>query len=178
MPKLTERKVRDIHEEIGHFSEGKTLVEVNKRFFWHDRNEIVRMVVKQCQHCQLAKNLGSIRLSVEEMKSILVYDLFYKVALDTTGPLLEIKDGNMYVLVTIDHYSKWCEARPIKDHDVAIAARFLEKEIICKFGVPIFIFIDNGGEWMVEFDLMCKKYGIIHNLQLHNGLNATGWWKG
>jgi hypothetical protein len=48
------------------------------------------------------------------MKSIPVYDLFYRVALDIVGPLLETKDGNRYVLVVIDHYSKWCEARPIK----------------------------------------------------------------
>jgi hypothetical protein len=35
VPKLEERKVlaRNIHEEIRHFSEGRTLVEVRKRFF-------------------------------------------------------------------------------------------------------------------------------------------------
>jgi hypothetical protein len=96
------------------------------------------------------------------MKNIPIYDLFYKVALDIVGPLLEIKDGNMYVLVAIDHYSKWCEARPIKDHDAAVVAKFLEEKIICRFGVTKFILTDNGGEWMAEFDLMCKKYGITH----------------
>jgi hypothetical protein len=40
------------------------------------------------------------------MKNIHVCDLFYRVAFDTAGPLLEIKNGNMYVLVAIDHYSK------------------------------------------------------------------------
>jgi hypothetical protein len=36
--KLKERKmlVKNIHEEIGYFSEGRTLAEVKKRFFWHD----------------------------------------------------------------------------------------------------------------------------------------------
>jgi transposase-like protein len=96
------------------------------------------------------------------MKSIPIYDLFYMVALDTTGPLPETKDENKYVLVAIDHYSKWCEARPVRDHDVTTAIRFLKKEIICKFGVPKFILTDNGGVLMVEFDLMCKKYGITH----------------
>jgi len=108
------------------------------------------------------------------MKNILVYDLFYKVALDIDGPLLETKDGNMYVLVTIDHYSKWCEARHVKDHDVVIAARFLEEEIICKFGLPKFIFINNGGEWMVEFDMMCKKYGITHQFTTPQWLQCNG----
>jgi hypothetical protein len=96
------------------------------------------------------------------MKSIRVYELFYSVALDTMGPLPKIKNGNKYALVATYHYSKWCETRPIKDHDAATIIRFLEEEIICRFGVPRFIFTDNGGEWMVEFDLMCKKYGITH----------------
>ncbi len=154
--------VKSIHEEIGHFSEGRTLAKVKKRFFWHDRTKSIRMVVKQCQCCQLAKSLGSIKSGVDEMKSILVCDLFYMVALDIAGPLPETKNGNMYVLVVIDHNSKWCETRLVKDHDVATTVRFLEEEIICRFGVPIFIFTNNGGEWMVEFDLMCKKYGITH----------------
>ncbi len=120
------------------------------------------MVVKQCHCCQLAKSLRSIRSGIEEMKNIPICDLFYRVALDIVGPLPETKDGNRYVLVTTDHYSKWCETRHVKDHDVATTARFLKEEIICKFGVPKFILMDNGGEWMAKFDLMCKKYGITH----------------
>jgi hypothetical protein len=61
------------------------------------------------------------------MKSIHVYDLFYRVALDIAGPLPETKDGTMYALVAIDHYLKWCEARLVKDHDVATLATFLEE---------------------------------------------------
>jgi transposase-like protein len=96
------------------------------------------------------------------MKNIPIFDLFYKVALDTARPLLETKDGNRYALVAINHYSKWCEANLVKDQDVITTARFLEEEIICRFGVPRFILIDNGGDWMAEFDMMYKKYGIIH----------------
>jgi hypothetical protein len=70
--------------------------------------------------------LGSIKLDIEEMKSIFVCDLFYMKALNIVGPLPEIKSGNRYALVAINHYSKWCEARFIKDHDAAIATRFLE----------------------------------------------------
>jgi hypothetical protein len=76
--------------------------------------------------------------------------------------LPKTKNGHKYVLVAIDHYSKWCEAKPIKDHDVVTAARFSEEEIICRFGMPRLILTKNGGEWMAEFDLMCKKYGVTH----------------
>jgi hypothetical protein len=90
------------------------------------------MVVRRCQCCQLAKGSGSIRFSIEEMKSIHVCDLFYRVALDTIGLLHETINGNMYALVAIDHYSKWCKARPVKNHDVTTVAKFLEEEIVCK----------------------------------------------
>jgi hypothetical protein len=49
------------------------------------------------------------------------------VALDIARPLPKTKDGNMYALVAIDHYSKWCEARPTKDHDATIATKILEE---------------------------------------------------
>jgi hypothetical protein len=54
------------------------------------------------------------------------------------------------------------EVRPIKYHDATITIRYMEEEIIYRFGMPKFILIDNGSEWKAEFDLMCKKYGIIH----------------
>ncbi len=103
-------------------------------------------MVRQCQRYQLAKSLRNIRLSIEEMKNILVCGLFYKVALDIVGPLPKTKDGNRYALVAIDHYSKWCEARFVNNHDATTTTRFLEEEIIYIFGVPKFILTDNGSE--------------------------------
>jgi hypothetical protein len=66
------------------------------------------------------------------------------------------------VLVAIDHYSKWCEAKVVADHGAGTAARFLEDEVICRYGVPRFVLIDNGGEWAAEFDTMCSDYNIHH----------------
>ncbi len=73
---------------------------------------------------------------MEGMKNIHVCDLFYQVIINTIGPLLEASSGNKYVLVAIDHYSKRCEARLVREHDKVIVAKFLEDEIICQFGVP------------------------------------------
>jgi hypothetical protein len=91
------------------------------------------------------KSSRSIRSGDEQLKNILVCDLFYRIALDTAGPLFETRSGNRYILVAIDHYSKWCEAGAVADHGAKTAARFLEDEIICRYGVPKFVLIDNGG---------------------------------
>jgi hypothetical protein len=44
------------------------------------------------------------------------------------NPILKTKHGNKYVLVAINHYSKWCEARAMVDDDVEMVAKFLEHE--------------------------------------------------
>jgi hypothetical protein len=108
------------------------------------------------------RSSGNIRSGDEQLKSIPVCDLFHRVALDTAGPLPETKSGNRYILVAIDHYSKWCEAKAIVDHGAKTAAMFLEDEIICRYGVPKFVLTDNGGEWVAEFDMMCRDYAIQH----------------
>ncbi len=74
------------------------------------------------------------------MKSIPICDFFYHAVFDIIGPLHDIIIGNKYVLEAIDHYSKWCEAWLIKDHDALIASKFLEDEVIYRYGVPKYIF--------------------------------------
>jgi transposase InsO family protein len=102
------------------------------------------------------------RSSIEEMKSIPICNLFYHVPLDTDGPLPEITSANKHVLIAIDHYSKWRVARLVKEHDAYTTAKFLEDEVICRYGVPKYILIDNGSEWMKEFVEICQNYGITH----------------
>jgi hypothetical protein len=113
-----------------------------------------------CQQCQLVKSVGSVRSGDERLKSIPICDLFHIVALDITGPLPETKSCNKYILVAIDHYSKWCEAKAVADHGAKTAAKCLEDDLICRYGVPRFVLTDNGGEWGAEFDVMCKDYAI------------------
>jgi hypothetical protein len=67
--------------------------------------------------------------------------------LDTARPLPETKSSNKYILVAINHYSKRCKAKAVADHGANTAAKFLEDDIICRYGVPKFVFTDNGGEW-------------------------------
>jgi hypothetical protein len=110
----------------------------------------------------MIRKMGSIRFEDEELKCILVCDLFYRIVMDTAGPLPETKSRNKYILVAVNHYSKWCEAKAVADHGAKIVARFLEDDIICKYGVPKIVLTNNGGEWAAEFDVMYKDYGIHH----------------
>ncbi len=101
--------IKKMHNEIGRFGGTRTFSKVKQCFFWHDRTNFIIKFVKTCDKFQLAKRIDNLQFGVEDMKSTPICDLFYQVALDTSRPLLETFNGNKYVLVAIDHYSKWCE---------------------------------------------------------------------
>jgi hypothetical protein len=43
--------VVQMHKDLGHSGEERTLAEICKRYFWHNRTEDVKTVVKVCQQC-------------------------------------------------------------------------------------------------------------------------------
>jgi hypothetical protein len=94
----------------------------------------------------MVRKVGSIRSEDEELKSIPICELFYRIAMDIVEPLPETKSRNKYILVAIDHYSKWCEANAIVDHGAKTVAKFLEDDIICRYGVLKFVLTDSGGK--------------------------------
>jgi len=53
MPKLNEKKdiVLEMHMEIGHFGKQWTFAKIYKRYYWHNRTEQVRAIVKACKEC-------------------------------------------------------------------------------------------------------------------------------
>jgi hypothetical protein len=53
MPKPKERNqiIEDIHIKLGHFSEKRTLVEICKKYYWHNHVEEVSKVVRTCYQC-------------------------------------------------------------------------------------------------------------------------------
>jgi hypothetical protein len=68
----------------------------------------------------MVRRVGNICSKGEEMKNILVCEPLYRLVLDIASPLLETKVGNKNILVAINDYSKWCEAKVVLNHIVKI----------------------------------------------------------
>jgi hypothetical protein len=49
-----------MHKDLGHFGKERTLVEICRKYFWHNRIEDVRNAIKICQHCQMVRKMGNI----------------------------------------------------------------------------------------------------------------------
>jgi hypothetical protein len=66
--------------------------------------------------------------------------------LDIVGPLRKVSGGYTHLLVTVDKFSKWIEARPITNLWAEQAVSFFT-DIINWFGVLNSIITDNGSQF-------------------------------
>ena len=59
------------------------------------------------------------------------------------GPFKRSKDKKTHLLVALDKFTKWVEAKPVSKCDAATTVQFIKK-IIFRFGFPHSIITDNG----------------------------------
>lgn len=95
------------------------------------------------------------------MKTIDVNEPFTFWALDYMGPVSETARGNKYILVVMDHFTKWCEAFPTKDQKASTVADCLISKVFSRFGPPLVLHSDQGSNF--ESTLMheiCNIMGV------------------
>ena len=78
----------------------------------------------------------------EQIKNTAVFE---RVAIDTTGPLQEDVDGQLYIIVIIDCFSRYLKLFLAKSVDAVSAAKALLQWVVT-FGPPSQIISDNGSQ--------------------------------
>ena len=67
------------------------------------------------------------------------------------------------MLVAVDKFTKWIEAKPIKNLDACTAISFI-RELIFRYGVPHSIITDNGSNFDSDkFRAFCASQGTHVN---------------
>jgi hypothetical protein len=64
--------------------------------------------------------------------------------LDLLGPLPPAQGNLRYVVVAVEYFSKWIEAKPLATITSITVQKFFWQNIVCRFGVPKAITVDNG----------------------------------
>jgi hypothetical protein len=97
--------------------------------------------VKQCNGCQ---RFSKERHTPEAaLKTIRLTWPFAVWGLDMVGPFKIAPGGLTHLLVAVDKFAKWIEAKPIKKLDGSSTIKFFN-EIIIRYRVPHNIITDNG----------------------------------
>jgi transposase InsO family protein len=84
------------------------------------------------------------------------------VAVDIMGPLLESKEGNSYILVVADYFTRWSEAFAIPNQEASTVAQLLTDKVFFRFSPPEQLHSDQGRQFeSVLIAEMCKILGIV-----------------
>jgi hypothetical protein len=67
--------------------------------------------------------------------------------LDLLGPLPPAQGKLKYVVVVVEYFSKWIEAKPLATITSVTVQKFFWQNIVCRFGVPKAITVDNGTQF-------------------------------
>lgn len=156
---LKENVLEQLHDRAGHLGRHKTMEKVKQRFYWPGYEDDIKFWIQNCLQCQ--QRNPPVPLPQAPMETIQVNYPFEKISWDIMGPLPVTHDGNKYILVVTDLFTKWVEAFPLKETSSVTLAKVLVDEVICRFGVPKSIHSDQGANFCSEVIVtMCKMLNI------------------
>ena len=162
-PSLRKEVMQICHDNktAGHFYYWKTLHAVKKRFCWAGMSKDIQLYCQACHTCATKKNAGK-----KYRAAMRRYDTGYpmeEISIDLMGPFPVSSQGNKYVLVVVDSFSKWMEAYAIPSIHAEVVAEKLLTEFMSRFGVPHQIKSDRGKQFDCElFNHLCRLLEVDH----------------
>ena len=79
----------------------------------------------------------------------------------TTPPIM--RTGNRYVIVTTNYYTKWVEAKALRDNTMTLTTKFLYEYIWCQYGCPIELISNQGGHFLGQVvESLTTFYAVVH----------------
>ena len=161
---LREKTMWDHHDNIlaGHRSKHKTLELILRNFYWHGIKKDVSVYVNTCVDCTIRKGVPS-STGIQLMSIPSSYP-WEKMGADVLGPLPLTEQGNRYIIVFTDHFTKWVEAFAIPNQTAETVARIMETQIICRYGHPKILITDRGTNFMsAVIEKLNFELGVKHS---------------
>ena len=147
------------HKTAGHLGRDKTVSKIKRLVYWPGMGDDVARWCVGCPVCA-RKKPGPGR-GREPMQHVNVGVPLEKIAIDIVGPLPRTENGNEYIMVVVDYFTKWVEAYAIPDHTAQTVADKLLNEFVCRYGMPQSIHTDQGREFeSTLFQCLCEALGI------------------
>jgi hypothetical protein len=106
----------------GHRAFEKTAELIKSRYFWPGMHKQIKDYCSSCHLRQTKKYVS--KSNKAALKPILVDKPWVMIGLDVTGPLKLTASGNLYIIIAVDYFSKFCIARAIPDFTALTTAKF------------------------------------------------------
>lgn len=141
---LQNEALKHCHDDrmAGHFGEAKTFQRWQKSVIWYGMRNTCKCYVKSFSVCSRNK-----RANIRAKSGLGIYHAgvpLERIHIDILGPLPTTQQGNKYILVIVDQFTKWMECHPLPCQNAESIACVLVNEFIARFGCPLEIHSDQG----------------------------------
>jgi hypothetical protein len=81
--------------------------------------------------------------------------------MDIVGPLTTAQGNYKFAVVAVEYFTKWIEVKPLVNIALARLKKFFWQNVICHFGVPTEITVDNAKQFDCHlFKDFCYQMGV------------------
>ncbi|GKA93817.1 reverse transcriptase domain-containing protein [Tanacetum coccineum] len=154
--------LREIHEGSCSMHAGTRSVvakALRTGYYWPTMHRDARTLIRACQDCQVHKPVP--RNPQQKLTPITSPWPFYKWGIDIAGPFPEGPGKVKFLIVAMDYFTKWIEAKPVATITGNQIKKFVWDNIVCRFGLPGEIISDNGKQFRDDpFKDWCEKLCI------------------
>ena len=143
----------------GHLGIAKTYSKISQGYYWPGLRNDVKAYVNGCEFCARRKDpLKTKKAPMELVRSGFPME---RIAIDILGELPVTEEGNRYILVIGDYFTKWTECHAMQNMEASTVAHILVEQVVSRFGIPYTIHSDQGRQFESRlFKEMCKLLQI------------------
>ena len=142
----------------GHLGITKTLEKTRSRFYWPDMRADVERWCRECDNCAQVKPGPGYKARLTQVPVAAPLD---RVGIDVVGELPESNNGNRYIIVISDYFTKWVQAHAVADQTAQTTAEIFVREFVANLGVPRHVHTDQGRNFESElFAEVCRLLAV------------------
>ena len=150
--------LHQLHDEMGHLGAERVTSLARDRFYWPKmQHDIEEYTTKTCQ-CLKQRRPNTVPRA--QLHPIVTMEPFELVSLDFLH-LEKSSGGYEYILVIMDHYTRFAQAYPTRNKSSKTAAEKLFNDFILRFGFPKKIHHDQGREFENQLFANLHKYSNV-----------------
>ncbi|GJZ66533.1 reverse transcriptase domain-containing protein, partial [Tanacetum coccineum] len=128
-------------------------------YYWPTMHRDARDMILKCKDCQVHRPVP--RNPQQPLTPITSPWPFYKWGIDIAGPFPEGPGKVKFLIVAMDYFTKWIEAKVVATISGGQVKKFVWDNIVCRFGLPGEIVSDNGKQFSDNpFKDWCEKLNI------------------